>query len=263
MERMDGLEVGPLVDASPARGDREALRRLARRDGCLYLPGLLDASAVAELRARVLEACERFGWLAPGSAPGQGLARDGLRGFRHDEPENLALQAEVLAAPALDRIRCDPAVFEVLEAVLGGEVAPGQGDVCRVAFPNAPERTTAPHQDGAYLGAERECWTVWTPLGDCPLALGPLAVLPGSHRGGLLDHAAGERAHLGVHAPPTSGWAAGDLACGDALMFHQLTLHRALPNRSAGRLRLSVDCRYRLAAGFPSRPAGPNQFTAN
>lgn len=35
----------------------------------------------------------------------------------------------------------------------------------------------------------------------------------------------------------------GDLGLGDALVFHSLTLHRALPNRS-DRLRLSVDYRF-------------------
>jgi hypothetical protein len=39
------------------------------------------------------------------------------------------------------------------------------------------------------------------PLGDCPLSLGPLAILPRSHRRGLLAHEEGHGRHAGVNVP--------------------------------------------------------------
>jgi len=39
-------------------------------------------------------------------------------------------------------------------------------------------------------------------------------------------------------------WATGDLMPGDAILFHCMTIHRAFDNRSASRIRLSVDFRY-------------------
>jgi ectoine hydroxylase-related dioxygenase (phytanoyl-CoA dioxygenase family) len=39
-------------------------------------------------------------------------------------------------------------------------------------------------------------------------------------------------------------WLAQDMAPGDCLFFHSHTIHRALPNVSEDRLRISVDFRY-------------------
>jgi ectoine hydroxylase-related dioxygenase (phytanoyl-CoA dioxygenase family) len=87
-------------------------------------------------------------------------------------------------------------------------------------------------------------WTVWIPLGDCPLDLGGLAVAPGSHRHGLLPHAGEGTGQQGVDVAPEATWESADYRCGDVLAFHGLTLHRALENRTTHRLRLSADFRY-------------------
>jgi hypothetical protein len=47
--------------------------------------------------------------------------------------------------------------------------------------------------------------------------------------------------------PSDADWRTGDLAEGDILLFSALTLHRALPNLSMDRLRVSVDFRYEPA----------------
>jgi ectoine hydroxylase-related dioxygenase (phytanoyl-CoA dioxygenase family) len=39
-------------------------------------------------------------------------------------------------------------------------------------------------------------------------------------------------------------WHASDFELGDVVMFHAYTIHRALPNQTADRLRLSIDNRY-------------------
>ena len=124
-------------------------------------------------------------------------------------------------------------MLDFLALLLGGSVELQQGDICRIFFPNAPEFTTPPHQDEFFLRRGTECWSVWTPLGDCPLELGPLALSPGSHRLGLLSE-----------VPSGLPWWSAPLACGDALLVHHLTVHRALPNRGDSP-RLSIDCRYR------------------
>ncbi len=241
----------PLLDSSECRADLRALRERATRDGYLWMRGLHDRGAIDELRSLVLATCEGFGWLAPGASRAAAIPRSGLRGFAHGDPRTVDLQVAVLPSAALDCVRRAPALLAVLRALLAAEPVAQQGDVCRVIFPGADEHTTPPHQDGAYVGVARPCWTVWTPLMDCPLELGPLAVLPGSPAPGLLPHAA-----TGAIGAPEEGWAAGDLAAGDALLFHSLTLHRALPNRGTT-LRLSVDCRYRAAAASPTGRATP------
>lgn len=245
LDGLDRVEVSPLRDSTPHLGCPEGLRSRAEEDGYLWLRGIHEPHALEALRLRVLAASERNGWLAPNTDPRDAIARPGIEGLAFDDPQWIALQRDVYPSPELDAIRRSPAVLATLNALLGSEVAPQQGDICRLLFPNAPHRATAAHQDGAYVGADRECWTVWSPLGDCPIALGPLAILPGSHRAGLVAHATGAHAVLGVANVPPEGWVASDLQAGDALMFHQLTMHAALPNLSPDRLRVSVDCRYR------------------
>jgi ectoine hydroxylase-related dioxygenase (phytanoyl-CoA dioxygenase family) len=46
-----------------------------------------------------------------------------------------------------------------------------------------------------------------------------------------------------VTQPLPEEWAGGTYRFGDALIFHSLTVHRALPNHSE-RLRMSIDCRF-------------------
>lgn len=243
---MNGLPtsaLAPLRDSSGLLPHADELRLRAREDGYLWMRDLVDRAAVGALRAVVFARCAQLGWLAPGATEVEPRAHSSRRGVRMTDPAAIDLQVAVLPSPELERLRSDAGVRSVLRAVLGGEVVGAQGDVCRVVFPHADELTTPPHQDGAYVGTERECWTVWIPLADCPLERGPLAVLPRSHRGGLLAHAGED----GAIAAPAEGWAASPLASGDAVFFSSLTLHRALPNRSAGLLRLSVDLRYRTA----------------
>ena len=82
-------------------------------------------------------------------------------------------------------------------------------------------------------------WTVWIPLGECPPALGGLALLPGSHLRGLLPHGEG-----GIEEELAAGWVSAHYRPGDVLIFHGRTVHRALENRVAGALRLSADFRF-------------------
>ena len=54
-------------------------------------------------------------------------------------------------------------------------------------------------------------------------------------------------ARQGVRVTDEEGFAAAPLAAGDAILFNCLTVHRALPNVTRNRARLSVDYRYQPA----------------
>ncbi len=91
-------------------------------------------------------------------------------------------------------------------------------------------------------------------MGDCPIELGPLAVLPGSHKtkkvlnhhfslgaGGLVievEEVVREFPELNVP------WHTTNFEAGDTLFFPALTIHKAMPNRTEDRLRISLDNRY-------------------
>jgi ectoine hydroxylase-related dioxygenase (phytanoyl-CoA dioxygenase family) len=97
------------------------------------------------------------------------------------------------------------------------------------------------------FGGTPNLWTAWLPLVVTPLDLGPLAVLPGSHRVGLLAHQGTGAGRQGVDLPESARLAASAVAPGDAILFHCLAVHCALPNLTADRVRLSVDFRYQPA----------------
>lgn len=236
----------PLV-AAPA--DAAARRALADRDGYLYIPGLLGESTLAPLRAVVDAALIRRGWLRDGATdPALGLGR-------WDDARWLGFLGEVLPAAPYRALAAAPELLGVLRDVLGAEPEPHVGDVCRLVSPGAPELTTPPHQDAAYLADAARVWTAWFALGPCPRPLGPIAVWPGSHRLGLRAHApvvAGGGV-VGTAVPDEVAWAAGDLAAGDVVLFSALTVHCALDNVTADRLRVSVDYRYRPGPAIAAR----------
>jgi ectoine hydroxylase-related dioxygenase (phytanoyl-CoA dioxygenase family) len=124
----------------------------------------------------------------------------------------------------------------------------------RITFPNNVNQTTAAHQDFNYIRGTSETYTIWTPIGDCPFDLGGLAVLRGSHRAGFIEHEVIKEKKYANHGLsdaqlPAAGaeWHAGDFAAGDVLVFHSYTVHKALPNLTKDRLRLSTDNRYQRA----------------
>jgi len=103
---------------------------------------------------------------------------------------------------------------------------------------------TQPHQDGHYVRMIADFWTAWVPLGDCPRPLGPLALLAGSHHGGLREHSGEGIVVGGVTVPDDAVWSTIDFRSGDVVLFRPHTVHCSLPNQSGDRLRLSADFRY-------------------
>ncbi len=239
-----------LVDAAPLAGDPETLRIHASQDGCLLLRGIPGPDAVAPLRGLVVDAAAALGFVLPApvdrTAP---MVRPGamLRGTGYDDPRWLTLQQRVLSDSRFEAVGDHPRVLAVREALVGGPVLTRRGDVCRLALPDAVHLTTLPHQDHWYTGGSTNLWTAWIPLTDTPIELGPLAVLAGSHHHGLRPHAGSGAGRQGVGAVDEAAFAGAALSAGDAILFNCLTVHRALPNLTRDRVRLSVDYRYQPA----------------
>lgn len=230
-----------LVPLVPAPGDAAGRRAHAQRDGYLYTPRLVRESTLAPLRALVDEALARRGWLRDATSD------PALRLGRWDDARWIEFLGEILPSEPCRALAAAPELLDVLRDVLGGEPEPHAGDVCRLVSPAAPELTTPPHQDAAYLKDAAAVWTAWISLGPCPRPLGPLAVWPGSHRFGLRAHAPVITGGgvVGTDVPDDVPWAASDLEAGDVVFFSALTVHGALDNVTADRLRVSVDYRYR------------------
>ena len=243
----------PLLDSKMFLADAVALRERASKAGYLFFRELVEPAAILQLRKRVLEICRKLGWLTEGLPLMEGVARAGIRVGAHDDPIWPAFQCEVLVLAEFVQLGLRPEILGVLEALFLEPVLPHRGETCRAFSPGAFDLTTLPHQDHYYVRGATDLWTVWIPLGNCPVPLGGLAVLPGSHLQGLMFHAGEKSGEQGVRVSESATWLTTDYVGGDVLMFNSLTVHRACPNTTSGRLRLSVDYRYEPSGHGSSR----------
>ncbi len=111
------------------------------------------------------------------------------------------------------------------------------------------------HQDFPFIQGSYNGITVWLPLHDTPLLVGPPAWIPGSHRGGVR---AVREQRYGSGPVPSGGrsfeiavpgdyadsaFTSVDVPFGSALILSTLVLHRSQPNRSQI-ARVNLQLRY-------------------
>ncbi|MBI1757079.1 MAG: phytanoyl-CoA dioxygenase family protein [Fimbriimonas ginsengisoli] len=244
METLSAL--GRFRDSRPLLSHHDALRAEADGQGYLLVSQTIPIEDVLSLRRSVLEVCGELGWLDHDAPLMDGIAARSVQIGDYRDPLWVELQRRILPSPEFAAVAESAQLLGILEALYAGPVQGGKGSVVRVFSPNSADLTTPAHQDHFYTRGSEQMWTVWVPLGDCPVELGGLSLIPGSHRHGLLGHE-GDNGARGVPGLEDAEWVAGDFACGDLLMFNCLTVHRALPNFTANRLRLSVDFRFEPA----------------
>lgn len=246
------IELTPFRVSNDLLGDGAALRARMRAEGYLFFKALQDPTALWDLRRSILTILRDAGWIKADAPLMDGVA-DPARRCTEGDREYAVTYHRAYRLEAFHRIAHAPAVMDVMRDVMDAEVFAHPQKICRLWFPQFTEHTTPVHQDFVHFQGNYETYTCWTPLGACPVALGGLAVVPGSHKADkVLEHhfslGAGQ---LNVEDDAYSGaWHGTDYEPGDCLMFHSLTLHRALPNETADRLRLSLDNRY-TAQGAP------------
>ncbi len=233
------------TDSTDLLDDPEALRRRFSDDGYVLLRGVVDPELLLEARRAISGICEAHGWFQPGTDPMDAICRVEPR----VEGERLFFEVydEIQKLEALHAVPHDPAVARPMIALLDETAFPHPLSIARLSFPDNEEWSTPPHQDFPNNQGTEELYACWMPLGDCPVALGGLSVLRGSHRLGIapLEAALGpghRQAKLDDRHAQLE-WVGGDFRLGDAIIFHSLTVHRSLPN-STDRLRLSVDYRF-------------------
>jgi len=218
-------------------GDRDALRARLTRDGYLYLRGLLPAADVLAFR--------RYYFSRIGAA-------DDRAGFRK------ALFGEIVPGAEYAAFCSQPALRGWFEWFLGGETFLHKRKIIRQTPPgeNGIGTATQAHYDLVYLreGTD-QVLSAWIPLGDCPVTLGGLTYLEGSHHRVLREEAEGRlkrpAASITADLPGLADeydarWLVADYAAGDVVIHTAHTIHAALDNVSAV-TRLSTDIRYQRA----------------
>jgi hypothetical protein len=237
--------LSPFGDSSDLVGTPAALRARFAEDGYVFLRGVVDRDMLRDVRARIGAVCAAHGWLQPGTDPIEAIP--GVEPTVEGEERYFEVYDEIQKLEAFHAVPHHPTVRSYMTALLGDSAFPHPLSIARLSFPSNEEWTTPPHQDYPNNQGTEDLYATWIPLSDCPVKLGGLAILRGSHRLGMapLEFAlgAGNRQAKLDERFESLEWVGGDLELGDALVFHSLTMHRALPNRTE-RMRLSVDYRF-------------------
>jgi hypothetical protein len=233
----------PFEDSTILLNSPELLRERAEESGYLYFPGLISAMPIDLLRAFESELSAGYGWTEPNpeNHPFQQVKPGAaFEGHGWDDPRFIRLQNQVCTHPIFRSLVLDQRILRILETVYGEPAAVAEMNQCWVKLPGDPERTTLPHQDTFYLPTCPRMWSVWVALVDTPLDLGPLAVVPGSHRKPW-PHMDALR---GIDVPRDVAWATGPVHPGDIVAYGAATVHCAWSNVSRDMVRVALDVRY-------------------
>jgi hypothetical protein len=241
------MEFEPYRVSNDALDDPFELRRRINDEGYLFLRGFQDRDRLESLRTQILDRVRASSdWLLPGSELADARV-DAAKACTEPDAAYQDVYREVYKLREFHHIAHASRVTELLGSLVGGDIMPHPAKILRMWFPGYTRHTTPFHQDFVHFQSNLEVLTVWAPLSDCPIELGPLAVVDGSHKvGRVLDHhfslgAGGKK----VADPDALGTPrCNDFELGDTLIFGCLMVHGALPNVTDDRLRLSLDNRY-------------------
>ena len=248
---------------------KELQRRIAD-EGYLFFKRLVKPDKLWELRREMMSVIQEVGWLIAGTDPMDGIADINMR-YTEGDNEYSAGYAEVYKIEDFHRAGHWAEYQDIIENMVGAPIMPHPQKIARIWFPKYTEHTTPKHQDFVHFQGSYENITCWAPIGDCPIELGGLALIPGSHKvNRVLDHhfslgAGGLIVDESEHDDIAPVWHSANYEAGDALFFPALTIHQALPNYTEDKLRLSLDNRYLIVgdkiAEHMLEPHGPSQLS--
>ena len=232
-------------DSSALVTNPDALRDRFDRDGYIYIPGLLDTQPLLDLRRQIVDICADCNWLKPDTNSMDAISWTVPK--VEGEEEYFEVYDRVQRLQDFHALPHQPAMMEVMKILLGGSAFPHPLSIARLVFPDNQAWSTPPHQDFVNNQGTQDLYALWIPLSDCPTSMGSLAFLEGSHKLGLLplEYSLGDGHRQTSLSPECNSlnWLASDFKLGDLVIFHSLSIHRALPNQS-DRMRISVDYRY-------------------
>ena len=237
----DFLDSTALVENGPGLADR------LDRDGYLFIRGLLPADTIGNVRRRLMAKAAAGGWLDPSRPIEDGIANP-QAACKDPEERYIKVFRGLWADEELHRLRTEPRILELFTRIFGEPALAHPMFVQRNIFPQSGnfDFTTGIHQDRVHIGGATST-ALWMPLGDCPREKGALAVAAGSHTQGILATRVGSGAGgMDIAVPIPGTWVTGAFRAGDALIFRDVTVHKALPNLT-GEIRMSFDARYQPA----------------
>lgn len=240
-------------DATPLLATPEELRREAARKGYLFFKHFFTREEIMELRTQILNVLQDENLLDPAKPFLDGFGNQPLIDTMTMEELNWngigttqQVYHKVQKLQDFHAFAHHPKLLGLFDTLFGERTFPHPRNIARIMLPSDKLNVTPPHQDFLHIQGSSNTWTCWAPMGDVPVSLGSLSILEGSNDGGLLQ----------VTSNPGAGgletilcglgyeWAEGDYEAGDIVIFHSMTVHKGLPNRQPGRIRLSLDLRF-------------------
>ena len=267
--------LGRLTNHDGDPTDTPALSKALESDGYVLLRGALDVDEVISARAEVFSSLESVGEITlpavDGTATGMSL--------RQESVDNLGVFWQQFSeGRALRQVTHGLRINRLLASILG---EPARGHDLMYVRPAPVGRATRMHYDFPFFaGGGHQIVTAWVPLGDAPVADGPLVVVEGSNRfddlivnveydgdcsNEVLQQAAYSKQNdtdpVALVLQRGTRLLTTDFVAGDLMVFSMFLMHGSLDNCSTeSRVRLSCDVRYQPAAASidDTRYFGPN-----
>jgi len=209
--------------------------------GYVMVRGVVPTWDLNNLLGEITGILSDRGWLKSDRDPIQRIANASAVCAEND-PTYKPARDEIFGLQSLHALPHHHSLQRLMKMLIGQHLLVHPKPEIRLIFPNFERGIIHAHQDHTSIGGDEESFTAWIPLHDCPLVLGPLKVLEGSHHFGL-QPTAGQTGYIAEGMERGNDWVGGDINCGDVLLFHSLTVHEATPNYSS-QLRISLDFRF-------------------
>lgn len=255
------------------------------REGFLVLEDVIDEATRSAVVSEYTDLLDRLysGWhedgLVPAPTPDMDMW-DKLdvayrAGFDWYQPLDISLpHADISEAtpmhhgPAVFRMATHPNILDIAESLLGPELVSNPIQHVRI---KPPEDQVAASEDRAHIistdwhqdkgvtlesADQTEMLTVWLAITDATVENGCLQVKPGI-REELLPHCTMKQTGITDTYLRKDGAVPTPVKAGGAVIFHPLTPHASLSNRSTG-YRWSFDLRYNVAGQSTGRDHFPS-----
>jgi phytanoyl-CoA hydroxylase len=159
----------------------------------------------------------------------------------------------ILHGPAIFNLITNPKLLDVAEAFCGDEIIASSVYRLRPKIPNFGYGEVPWHQDSGYFEPfcdESLVLTMWIPLVDTNVENGCMYVIPGTHKGGVVEHEVhqtGKYLSVKDEFVPKENWVACPVPKGGVLLLSNKVIHASFRNSTEG-VRWSMDLRYQSAS---------------
>lgn len=231
----------PLIVSRFSEG-ADTLRARFQEWGYLYLPGYMPGKRCAAL----LDDFIRL--LAPHVVKNGEQATPVLAGEPFYETDAIwdAVYPKMQSLEAFHGFFHQPETSELMELVTGTRAFVYPMKMARISTPGKVGYETPPHQDAHSHNAGPTMAGIWVALHDVDANMGRLKLLPKSHLGGKrpVFQAQGVGGVQCEIYPDETLWHVSDVQQGDVIIFHSCMVHKAEPNLSKDKVRMSIDTRF-------------------